>query len=193
MTQTSAQLHLTACPPLWLTTPAPAPAQHQRHSFQPKHLRARFQATSQASPFPWRPGLSRLTLPQREAKGRGLGEFSRELLRTIFTFPVPLLPAPPSELVPAGSVCVCVCVCVRTHTHTRTRMISHVQLLAKPRNVARQALLSMGFPKEEYWSGLPFPSPGNLPNPGIQHKSLVSPALAGGSFTTRAPPGSPCR
>ena len=114
MTQTSAQLHLTACPPLWLTTPAPAPAQHQRHSFQPKHLRARFQATSQASPFPWRPGLSRLTLPQREAKGRGLGEFSRELLRTIFTFPVPLLPAPPSELVPAGSVCVC----VRTHTHT---------------------------------------------------------------------------
>ena len=55
--------------------------------------------------------------------------------------------------------------------------------------VARQAPLSMGFPSQEYWSGLPFPSPGNLPNPGI--KPIFS-ALAGGFFTTE-PPGKPHR
>ena len=46
----------------------------------------------------------------------------------------------------------------------------------------------MGFPRQEYWSGLPFPSPGDLPNPGIEHMSPASPALAGGFFTTD-PPG----
>ena len=47
--------------------------------------------------------------------------------------------------------------------------------------MAHQAPLSMGFPRQEYWSGLPFPSSGDLPNPGIE---LLSPALAGGFFTT---------
>ena len=51
--------------------------------------------------------------------------------------------------------------------------------------VALQAPLSMGFPRQEYWSGLPFPSSGDLPNPGIEP---VSPALAGVFFTTE-PPG----
>ena len=46
----------------------------------------------------------------------------------------------------------------------------------------------MGFPRQEYWSGLPFPSPGDLPDPGIEPTSLASPALAGGFFTTE-PPG----
>ena len=46
----------------------------------------------------------------------------------------------------------------------------------------------MEFPRQEYWSGLPFPSPGDLPNPGIELESLFSPALAGGFFTTE-PPG----
>ena len=59
-----------------------------------------------------------------------------------------------------------------------------------PWTVARQAPLSMGFPSQKYWNGLPFPSPGNLPNPGIEATSLVSPALAGGFFTT-APPVKP--
>ena len=45
----------------------------------------------------------------------------------------------------------------------------------------------MGFSRQEYWSGLPFPSPEDLPNPGIE---LASPALAGGFFTTE-PPGKP--
>ena len=53
--------------------------------------------------------------------------------------------------------------------------------------VARQALLSMGFPRQEYWSGLPFPFPGDLPNSGIEPMSLASPALAGGFFTTEPP------
>ena len=52
--------------------------------------------------------------------------------------------------------------------------------------VARQAPLSIGFSGQEYWSGLPFPLPGDLPNPGIEPRSLTSPALAGGFFTTGA-------
>ena len=54
------------------------------------------------------------------------------------------------------------------------------------RHLACQALLSVGFSRQEYWSGLPCPLAGDLPNPGIEHRSLMSPALAGGSFTTRA-------
>ena len=60
-------------------------------------------------------------------------------------------------------------------------------LFVTPWTVARQAPLSMGFPRQEYWSGLPFPSPGDLPEPGIQTLFSVSPALAGEFFTT-APP-----
>ena len=56
--------------------------------------------------------------------------------------------------------------------------------------VACQALLFMGFFREEYWSGLPFPPPVDLPKPGIAPLSLVSAALAGGFFTTE-PPGKP--
>ena len=55
---------------------------------------------------------------------------------------------------------------------------------------ARQAPLSVGFSRQEYWSGLPFPPPGDLPDPGIEPTSPVSPALAGGFFTTE-PPGKP--
>ena len=55
-----------------------------------------------------------------------------------------------------------------------------------PWTVAHQASLSMGFSRQEYWSGLPFPSPEDLSDPGIK---LISPALAGRFFTTE-PPGS---
>ena len=48
-----------------------------------------------------------------------------------------------------------------------------------------------GFSRQEYWSGLPCPSPGDFPNPGIEPVSLRSPALAGGFFTTRATLASP--
>ena len=50
--------------------------------------------------------------------------------------------------------------------------------------VARQAPLSMGFPRQEYWSGLLFPSPGALPDPGIEPTSLASPVLVIRFFTT---------
>ena len=56
--------------------------------------------------------------------------------------------------------------------------------------VAHQTPLSLGFPRQEYWSGLPFPPPGDLPNSGIKPESSVSPALAGSFFTTE-PPGKP--
>ena len=54
--------------------------------------------------------------------------------------------------------------------------------------VAHQASLSMEFSRQEYWSGLPFPPPGTLHEPGIKLMSIASPALAGGLFTT-VPPG----
>ena len=57
-----------------------------------------------------------------------------------------------------------------------------------PWTVACQAPLSMGFPREEYWSRLPFPSPGDFPDSGIEHATLVSPALQADSLPT-APSG----
>ena len=64
------------------------------------------------------------------------------------------------------------------------------QTLAITWTVAHQALLSMGFFSQEYWSGLPFPPPGDLSNPGTEPASPMSPALAGGFFTPE-PPGKP--
>ena len=61
---------------------------------------------------------------------------------------------------------------------------SRVWLFVTPWTVAHQAPLSMGFSRQEYWSGLPCPPPGELPNPGIELLSLMSPALAGGFLTT---------
>ena len=69
-------------------------------------------------------------------------------------------------------------------------MLSHAQLFATPWTVAHQVPLSMGFPRQEDWSGVPFPSPGDLPEPGIEPTSPASPALAGRSFTTE-PRGKP--
>ena len=74
---------------------------------------------------------------------------------------------------------------------TDVESVSHSvmsQLFVTPWTVAHQTLLSMGFSRQEYWSGLPFPSPGGLPEPGIEPTSLASLALAGRFFTTE-PPG----
>ena len=68
--------------------------------------------------------------------------------------------------------------------------LNHVQFFATPLTVAHQASLSVGFPRQEYWSGLPFPSPGDLPDPGMEPTSPVSPALVGRFFITE-PPGKP--
>ena len=64
-------------------------------------------------------------------------------------------------------------------------MCSVVSHFATPWTMAHQTPLSMGFSRQEHWKGLPFPPPGDLPDPGIK---LVSPALAGRFFTTE-PPG----
>ena len=74
-------------------------------------------------------------------------------------------------------------------TYTRACMLSHVQLFATPWTVTHQAPLSMGYSRQEYWSGLPFLPPGDLPNLG---KEPVSPALGGG-FSTSESPGKPER
>ena len=63
---------------------------------------------------------------------------------------------------------------------------SHVQLFETPWTMTLQVPLSMGFSTQEYWSGLPCPPPGDLPDPGIGLVPLLSPALAGGLFTPKA-------
>ena len=65
-------------------------------------------------------------------------------------------------------------------------LFTHIQLFETLWTVAPQAPLSMGFSRQEYWSGLPDPPPGDLPDSGIQAVSLTSPALAG-MFLTLAP------
>ena len=64
---------------------------------------------------------------------------------------------------------------------------SHVWLFVTLWTLAHQVPLSMGFSRQEYWSGMPCPPPGDLPNSGIETTCLMSPALAGGFFTTRLP------
>ena len=63
--------------------------------------------------------------------------------------------------------------------------------LCDPWTVACQTPPSMGFFRQEYWSRLPFPPPGDLPNPGIEPASLVSPALPGRFLTSEPPEKSP--
>ena len=72
------------------------------------------------------------------------------------------------------------------HSKVQVSHFSHVELCAVPRTVAHQVSLSMGFSRQEYWSGLPCLAPGDLPNSEIEPASLVSSALAGGFFTTSA-------
>ena len=91
-------------------------------------------------------------------------------------------------------VCVCVCARARAHTHTHTHThtcstlsgFSCVQLFAALWIAALQAPLSMGFFRQENWSGLPRPSPGDLPDPETAPASLKSPASAGRFFTASA-------
>ena len=82
-------------------------------------------------------------------------------------------------IMPSVSV-IYVCACV----------FSPVQFFVTPWIVAHQASLSMRLSRQEYWSGLPLPPPGNLPDPGIEPESPASPALADRFFTTE-PPGKP--
>ena len=71
-----------------------------------------------------------------------------------------------------------------TYKYVPLCALSRVQLSMTPWTVAHQAPLSMGFPRQEYWNGLPFPSLGDLSSPGIKP---MSPAVAGRFFTTEQP------
>ena len=79
---------------------------------------------------------------------------------------------------------------ILTHTCLCACMLSHVQLFETPWTLACKVPLSMEFSRQEYWNGLPFPSPGDLSTPGIEPKSPASSASADGFFTT-VPPGKP--
>ena len=76
----------------------------------------------------------------------------------------------------ASFLCVCVFVCMC--------LLSHVRLFATLWIIVHQAHPSMGSSRQEHWSGLPFPSPEGLPDPGIEPVSLPSPALESRQFTT---------
>ena len=78
---------------------------------------------------------------------------------------------------------------IHTHAHIYVCMLSClscVQLFLTLWTVACKAPLPMGFSRQEYWSRLPCPPPGDLPNPGIEPMSLISPALAVGLFIASA-------
>ena len=89
-----------------------------------------------------------------------------------------------------AQIYVCVCVCVKyIKVWKKVKSLSCVQLFATPRTVAYQAPQSMEFSRQEYWSGLPFPSLGDLPNPGIKPRS---PALQADALPSE-PPGKPLK
>ena len=92
-------------------------------------------------------------------------------IQGMFILPPVVLSGPKSQstTVIPGSICVCV--------------LSHVWFFVASWTVARQAPLSMEFSRQEYWSGVPFPTLGDLPDPGIKFECF---ALAGRFFTTRA-------
>ena len=76
------------------------------------------------------------------------------------------------------------CMVATSQSKCTLRSFGHVQLTATPWTEAHQAPLSMGFPSQEYWSGLPCPPPRDLPDLGIELASLSSPTLAGRFFTS---------
>ena len=90
---------------------------------------------------------------------------------------------PPGSAAPPGSPPQCVQQSDSV-TCTHSKLLSCVRFFVTPCTVAHQAPLFMDFYRKEHWSGLPFPSPGDLSNPGIELESLMSPTLAGRLFTT---------
>ena len=118
----------------------------------------------------------------------GCGPWERNIQSNYLFFKVKLLLLPERSdqqvlfppAIPTGMWC---CFCV----------LSRVQLFATPWTIAHQASLSMGFSRQEYWCRVPFSPSGDLPDPGIEPRSLAAPALAGGFFFFLAtePPGKP--
>ena len=73
---------------------------------------------------------------------------------------------------PCVCVCACVCMCMCVRVCVYAELFSHIQLSATPWSITLLAPLSAEFSKQEYWSGLPFPMPGGLPDPGIERLFL---------------------
>ena len=69
-------------------------------------------------------------------------------------------------------MCVCVCVCACARVCARAQLLHCVRLFVTPWTVVCQAALPMDFSRQEDWNGVSFPTPGHLPNPGIEHESL---------------------
>ena len=78
------------------------------------------------------------------------------------------------------------------NARVRAQSLSSVQLFATPWTVAHQAPLSMEFSRQEYWSELPFPPPGDLPDPGIKPMSLVPPTLTDSLLLSHQGSPPPC-
>ena len=94
-----------------------------------------------------------------------------------------------TQRMPVADSCSC-----RAEVHTcctikekKTKSLSHVRLFATPQTVAHQTPPSMGFSRQEYWSGLPFPSPRDVPNPGTEPRSPAFQA----DVLPPEPPGKP--
>ena len=114
-----------------------------------------------------------------------------KLLQSCPTLCDPIDGSPPGSAVPGILQArtlewVAICFSNAWKWKVKVKSLSRVWLCATPWTAAHQVPPSMGFSRQEYWSGLPFPSPGDLPDPGIEPKSLMSPALADGFFTSWA-------
>ena len=90
---------------------------------------------------------------------------------------------------PTRSVCTAFLLALRTKVKVKVKSLSHVRLFETPWTVAHQTPPSMEFSRQESWSGLPFPSPGGLPNPGIEPES---PALQVDALPSELP-GNPSK
>ena len=88
----------------------------------------------------------------------------------------------------ALALCIALVLNTWEHSSLHAKLLpSHVQLFVTQWTVAHQVSPSMGFSRQEHWSRLPCPPPGDLPNPGIKTASLTSPVLAGSFFTSTVP------
>ena len=178
--------------------PSPSTACNTRHHLQPAHHRSPSQLrtlTNHSKRENKHPRASRRQGRGRSGRGggggvwpapastshvcrRGSQQHTPSLSGCCDVFVSLCVSAQPSTLAAwADSSCTCACV---------PSCFNPVQLSVTPRALARQAPLSMGFSRQEHWSGLPCPPPGHLPNPGIELALLTSPALGGRFFTTSA-------
>ena len=126
--------------------------------------------------LPRTPGWLQVTLTRTGKRGQRTG-FVRKVMKVDIVEKKIFFLLLPSSKITADTVSFGV----------HAQLLSCVQLFTTPWTVSCQAPLSLGFSRQEYWSGLPFPFPGSLPDPGIKPTSPGSPALAGVFITTEPP------